>query len=133
MPWDYTSYRKPRYYDPIKILDNGIGLKSVVREPLDFWSKNVLRVEKYDLFNEYPILERLDYNRLVFETYHGIKARNDEWLRESQKLEHCAHWEYCCWPIGCVLNAAMGITTHMTWMHAFNRQLPYWPTKSYMV
>lgn len=135
MPWNHHSYgTKPRYYDPIKIVDDGIGLHSVVREPLTFWQKNWRQgVDKYDLFNEYPILERLDYNRLVFETYHGIKARNDEWLRESQKFEHAAHWEYCCWPIGCVLNAAMGVTLHFEWQTAFNRQLPYWPTKTYML
>jgi hypothetical protein len=83
-------------------------------------------IDKWDIFAEYPFLEEVDYNRLQFETAHGIKARNDEWLRESRKLKHAEHWEFCCWPIGCVLNSAMGATNHWTWRAAFEKQLPYW-------
>ncbi len=117
------------YYDPIKKREFGHGLDLIVHEPMQYWM-GPQWIDKYDLFNEFPVLERLDYNRLVFETHHGIKARNDEWLRESQKLEWSAHWEYCCWPIGCVLNAAMGNTLHLKWVFAFNKQLPYWETRT---
>lgn len=140
--WSRDRYGKDRrmYYDPIKILDDGIGLRSVMREPLDWWSKNLFTpilnvpeprsIDKWDLFAEYPYLEEIDYNRLVFEKVNGIWDRNQEWLRESQQLERSAHWEYCCWPIGCLVNSALGSTQHWTWRRAFEKQLPYWPTKT---
>lgn len=124
MPYSEVPYGsgKWKYYDPIKILERR-GLDRVVREPMAFWMRNS-HTTKYDLFIEYPFLERLDYNRLVFETYHGIKARNDELLREAQKRE--PYLEYCCWPLGCIVNAAMGATLHWKWRAAFEKQLPYW-------
>lgn len=139
MPW-YTQTnvygKETTYYsDPIKIRE-GEGLRRVMREPLDWWQRNLFvpimnvpvprYIDKWDIFVEYPFLEELDYNRLLFETSHGIKARNDEWLREAQQLEYSAHWEFCCWPVGCLLNAAMGVTTHWQWRRAFEKQLPSW-------
>lgn len=139
MPWwhDHSGpHGAERYYytDPIQRRVQ-YGLNGVVAEPMAFWMANnhvpILNVpqpryiDKWDIFAEYPFLEEVDYNRLQYETYHGIKARNDAWLEQDNAAGR-EHWEFCCWPIGCVLNAAMGITTHMQWRRAFERQLPYW-------
>lgn len=139
MPWqtspDSRGGQVTYWIDPIKIREE-TGLQAVMREPISWYFANsnfpILNVpvpryvDKWDLFAEYPYLEQVDYNRLLFETAQGIKARNDEWLRKSQQLEHSAHWEYCCWPMGCLINAAMGVTLHWEWRAAFEKQLPYW-------
>jgi hypothetical protein len=125
VPYDYSG-RKRRYYDPIKILEHG-GLLRVVREPMTYWTKQEF-VDKYDLFNEYPFLEEIDHNRLKFEAIHGIKQEHfGYYLHTDIPLP------YCCYPIGCVLSAAMGATIHWDWRRAFEKQLPYWRIREYMV
>lgn len=115
MPYDWSTGTR-RYYDPIKISESR-GLDRVVREPMTFWMKNS-GVDKYDIFAEYPFLERIDYNRLLFEVPRKLNGR--DW-REGLP--------YCCYPVGCVLCSAMGCVSHWKWRAAFEKQLPYWPIR----
>lgn len=133
MPYSMTYSRNSgrkirRYFDPIRIYHEQ-GLSGLVREPMEWFWRN-RTADKYDLFAEYPFLEKIDYNRLVFETYHGITKRNEELHKQWVKDTGWDHMTYCCWPHGCVLNAAMGVTTHWDWRAAFEKQLPYWETRS---
>lgn len=144
MPWWHERGLRHNYMfytDPIALADKtDHGLMLVVREPWT-WVMEEFRLvrlglkqaphpnypDKYDLFNEYPFMEHLDYNRMLFEKVHGITDRiaqmNVDW---AKKYPHQEPWPYCCWPHGCLLNAAIGATLHWDWRAAFEKQLPYW-------
>lgn len=104
------------YIEKIKAIEYESALDRYTYQP---WNKihrsRIWGIDKYDLFAEFPILEAIDYNRLIFEAQHPI-PQEDRWP------EH----PYCCYPFGCVMCAAAGCTCHWEWKEHFNKINPRW-------